>query len=128
MPISTSCQPIPSIYKCPEILTAQNNHTRISCTNKTLPGSVCTWKCDNYFKLNKRGKNIRCKCKLNKNTLDLNDFSCKWSNQEASQDSTRFCMPKGGYFKSLRKQIKESGSQSEIDVLNEKMENAKQWL
>ena len=127
------CVPVPEMYKCSEILKPQNNHTHIFCTNDVFAGSVCTWKCDNFFKLNKKGKSIKCKCKRDKTTKDdLSDFRCKWSNQFSSTDENRFCAPKGGYFKNLGKKLKilEKGENNDaaIEELREKIKNAKKWM
>lgn len=133
LPENTQCTPVPEMYKCTDVLAPQNTHTQISCTNGILAGSVCTWKCENFFKLNKKGKSIRCKCKRDKSTKDdLNDFKCKWSNQAASIDEARFCSPKGGYFKNLGKQLKNlekgDGNEDAIKELNDKIEDAKKWM
>lgn len=133
---STLCKRVPSVYQCSEVLPAQNNHTQVECTNGALAGSVCTWKCDNFYKLNKKGKSIRCKCKRDKVSEDPSDFACKWNNEVSANDESRFCAPKGGYLKNLRKQVNSLGrgdgneekNEEAINDLKEKIEEAKKWM
>jgi len=129
---STQCKRVPSVYQCSEILPPQNNHTQIECTSGALAGSVCTWKCDNFYKLNKKGKSIRCKCKRDKVSEDPSDFNCKWNNEVSANDETRFCAPKGGYLKNLWKQVNSlgrgDGNEKAINDLKETIEKAKQWM
>jgi len=121
------CQQIPD--QCEPILEAQNIYTEIICSKGYLAGSICTWKCDKYFRLNKKGRYNECRCQ--KPSRGSTNFTCSWKNSVAATDDQRWCAPAPSFFRRLDRRIRKvnrSGNDTLVAELETNRVEVSKWL